>query len=81
MKCIKVIKETKENKIGTIRRVANTEADSKVSTGYWAFCPKSEWKELRRPKSVQVTDQVTDQVTEQVEVKSKKQLKKQKAEA
>jgi hypothetical protein len=82
MKCIKVIKETKDNKFGTIRRVANTEADSKVSTGYWAFCPKSEWKELRKPKNVQVTDQATDQVADQVEkVKSKKQLKKQKAEA
>jgi hypothetical protein len=69
MKCIKVIKETKDNKFGTIRRVANTEADSKVSTGYWAFCPKSEWKELRKPtKSVQVTDQATDQATDQVEL-------------
>ena len=75
MKCIKVVKETKENKVGTIRRVANTEADSKVSTGYWAFCPKSEWKELtRKPK----TDQATDQATDQVKVLSKKQLKKQK---
>lgn len=78
MKCIKVIKETKENKFGTIRRVADTEADSKVSTGYWAFCPKSEWKEVtRKPKN----DQATDQATDQVKVQSKKQSKKQKAEA
>jgi hypothetical protein len=78
MKCIKVVKETKDNKIGTIRRVADTEADVKVSTGVWAFCPKSEWKlATRKPKN----DQPTDQATDQVKVKSKKQLKKEKAEA
>ncbi len=77
MKCIKVVKETKDNKLGTIRRVANTEADSKVSTGYWAFCPKSEWKELTR-KSVK-REVLTEDNTESVErVKSKKQLKKDK---
>lgn len=69
MKCIKVIKETKDNKIGTIRRVTDSEADNKVSTGVWAFAPKSEWKlATRKPKSVQVTDQATDQVTDQVEL-------------
>lgn len=78
MKCIKVIKASKSYELGDIRRVDNTEADNKVSTGYWAFCPKSEWKELtRKPKN----DQATDQATDQVKVKSKKQLKKQKAEA
>ena len=82
MKCIKVIKETKENKIGTIRRVDDREASAKVSTGYWMFIPKSEWKEAtRKPKTVQVTDQANDQANDQVKVKSKKQLKKQKAEA
>ena len=69
MKCIKVIKETKSNKVGVIRRVEDTEADSKVSTGYWKFIPKSEWKEAtRKPKNDQVTDQVTDQATDQVEL-------------
>jgi hypothetical protein len=69
MKCIKVVKETKDNKVGTIRRVTDSEADTKVSTNVWAFCPKSEWKALRRPvKSVQVTDQVADQATDQVEL-------------
>ncbi len=74
MKCIKVVKETKDQSIGTIRRVADTEADVKVSTGVWAFCPKSEWKlATRKPK--------TDQATDQVKPQSKKQLRKQKAEA
>jgi hypothetical protein len=69
MKCIKVVKETKDNKVGTIRRVTDSEADTKVSTKVWAFCPKSEWKlATRKPKSVQVTDQVTDQATDQVEL-------------
>jgi hypothetical protein len=69
MKCIKVVKETKDNKIGTIRRVADSEADTKVSSKVWAFCPKSEWKlATRKPKSVQVTDQATDQATDQVEL-------------
>jgi len=69
MKCIKVVKETKDNKVGTIRRVTDSEADTKVSTKVWAFCPKSEWKlATRKPKSVQVTDQATDQATDQVEL-------------
>ena len=79
MKCIKVVKETKDNKLGTIRRVTDSEADTKVSTKVWAFCPKSEWKAAtRKPKNDQATDQATDQVEK---VKSKKQLRKQKAEA
>jgi len=79
MKCIKVVKETKDNKIGTIRRVTDSEADTKVSTKVWAFCPKSEWKlATRKPKNDQATDQATDQVEK---VKSKKQLRKQNAEA
>jgi hypothetical protein len=39
MKCIKVVKETKDNKLGTIRRVTDSEADTKVSSKIWAFCP------------------------------------------
>ncbi len=78
MKCIKVIKAAKSYELGDIRRVDNAEADVKVSTGYWAFCPKSEWKAAtRKPKN----DQATDQPTDQVKVQAKKQLKKQKAEA
>ena len=78
MKCIKVIKATKDHEVGTIRRVEDREADSKVGSGYWMFIPKSEWKlATRKPKN----DQVTDQETDQVKVQSKKQLRKQKAEA
>ena len=79
MKCIKVVKETKDNKIGTIRRVADSEADTKVSSKVWAFCPKSEWKlATRKPKSVQVTDQATDQLELSIEEKklARKKTKK-----
>ena len=77
MKCIKVIKATKDHEVGTIRRVDDKEADSKVGTGYWMFIPKSEWKlATRKPKTVQVTDQVADQATDQVEKKSKKKKAK-----
>jgi hypothetical protein len=76
MKCIKVVKETKENKAGTIRRVANTEADSKVSTGYWAFCPKSEWKELRKPtQQPKVVAEVSDTI-EELSIEEKKLARK-----
>jgi hypothetical protein len=75
MKCIKVIKQAKSYELGEIRRVDNSEADLKVSTGYWAFCPKSEWKAVtRKPK----TEQATEENTKQIKVLSKKQLKKQK---
>jgi hypothetical protein len=52
MKCIKVIKSTKYAEVGEIKRVNEQEADEKVSTGYWMYIPKSEWKQLtRKPKS------------------------------
>lgn len=44
MKCIKVVKENKSYKLGTIQRVSDSDADLRVSTGMWAFCPKMEWK-------------------------------------
>lgn len=48
MKCIKAVKETKNYKVGDIIRVSNNEADDKVSTGYFTFIPKSEWKAVSR---------------------------------
>ena len=71
MKCIKAIKATKYSAVGDIKRVKEDEADEKVSTGYWKFVPKSEWKEATRNKPVEaVNDQITDAVTA-VEPKSK----------
>jgi hypothetical protein len=42
MKCIKKTNE------GLIIRVDDKDAETKVSTGVWAYCPKSEWKALTR---------------------------------
>lgn len=76
MKCIKVVKETKENKIGTIRRVTDSEADNKVSTNIWAFCPKSEWKALRKPvQQPKVVTEVSDTV-EELSIEEKKLARK-----
>lgn len=76
MKCIKVVKETKENKVGTIRRVANTEADSKVSTGYWAFCPKSEWKALRKPSQQPKVEVEVSETVQELSIEEKKLARK-----
>lgn len=37
----------KNNK--TVKRVSRIEADKMVASGNWQFCPKSEWKALRKP--------------------------------
>ena len=48
MKCIKTIKKTNSREIGEVVRTEEKDADIKVSTGIWAYCPKSEWKALTR---------------------------------
>ena len=48
MKCIKTIKKTNSREIGEVIRIEENEAENKVKTGYWAYCPKSEWKTLTR---------------------------------
>jgi hypothetical protein len=48
MKCIKTIKKTSSREIGEIIRTEDKDADLKVSSGVWAYCPKNEWKALTR---------------------------------
>lgn len=48
MKCIKTIKKTASREVGEVIRTEEKDADLKVSTGVWAYCPKSEWKALTR---------------------------------
>lgn len=48
MKCIKTIKKTTSREIGEVIRTEEKDAEAKVSTGVWAYCPKSEWKALTR---------------------------------
>lgn len=79
MKCIKVIKVAKSYQLGEIRRVADTEADDRVKTGIWAFCPKSEWKALRKPVKVEISiEQPTGQAELSIEEKRLARKKKTK---
>lgn len=73
MKCIKVIKQTKSYELGTIRRMDDLEADVKVKTGYWAFCPKSEWKLATRKVKV---NEVVNESTEELSIEEKKLKRK-----
>ena len=74
MKCIQAIREGKYSKIGDIKRVDDTDAQEKVTSGYWKFIPKSEWKLATRKPVEAVNDQITDSVTI-----SEKQLKRKKS--
>ena len=70
MKSIKVIKQSKSYELGEIRRMDDLEAEAKVKTGYWAFCPKSEWKLItRKPKKVEA---VVESQAEEVSIEEKK---------
>jgi len=51
MKCIKAIKATKNTEVGTIARLGDADAETKVKSGYWQYIPKSEWKALTKPKT------------------------------
>ena len=48
MKCVKTIKKTNSREIGEVIRTEEKDAETKVSTGVWAYCPKSEWKAITR---------------------------------
>lgn len=47
MKCIKSTKKLSNMDLGTVVRVKDDEAKSRVDTGNWKYVPKSEWKVLR----------------------------------
>ena len=75
MKCIKVIKQAKSYELGEIRRMDDLEAEGKVKTGYWAFCPKSEWKlATRKVKVVEVVS--VSEPTEELSIEEKKLKRK-----
>jgi hypothetical protein len=50
MKCVKVIKATPNNALGTIQRLADKEADKKVDSGIFKYTSKSEWKAFKNEK-------------------------------
>ena len=74
MKCIKVIKQAKSYELGEIRRMDDIDANEKVKTGYWAFCPKSEWKAVTR--KVKVNEVVNEKPTEELSIEEKKLKRK-----
>jgi len=81
MKCIKAIKETKYSKIGDIKRISDLDADENVSTGYWMFVPKSEWKTHNKSNVVETTNEndkslKKNQKTKTLDKKSKNSKKK-----
>jgi hypothetical protein len=77
MKCIKAIRATKHTEVGEIKRLTDIEANERVSTGYWVFAPKSEWKLATRKSKAEVVEAVNDQITDAVTI-SEKQLNKKK---
>ena len=48
MKTIKSIKAIKSIEVGTIRRLDDVEAESKVRGGAWKYVPKSEYKTMSK---------------------------------
>lgn len=52
MKCIKLINSIKNGEVGSIIRVTDVEADTRVSSGNWKFVSKSEYKNYNRPVAV-----------------------------
>lgn len=50
MKCVKVIKATPNNALGTIYRLENKEADKRVDLGICMYVPKSEYKTFKNSK-------------------------------
>lgn len=71
MKCIKSIRETKDVKLGEIRRVEDKTAYNMVGIS-WMYIPKSEWKSSLGTNQEPSRDQVatkSELMTEQVEKK------------
>ena len=50
MKCVKVIKATPNNTLGTILRLENKEADKRVDSGIFTYVSKSEYKTFKNSK-------------------------------
>lgn len=80
MKCIKTIKPTKTRVVGEYLRIDDVEAESKVRTGYWAYAPKSQWKEYvgMSKDTTQVAEQVAEQAERQPYKKGSKPERKNK---
>lgn len=77
MKSIKAIKDGKYSTVGQIDRVKDKEADQKVSTGYWDYINKTEWKQsTRKSKEETVTEDTKSKESKKVTNKKKQSDKK-----
>jgi hypothetical protein len=69
MKCIKTIKSTGPYKEGHMLRVVDKDAERRVSTGYWNYISKSEFKGSTGEKEV-VMEEPKKKKSKEVEKKS-----------
>jgi hypothetical protein len=53
MKCIKSIKKTNIDELGKIARVPDNLAHQRVTSGYWKYISKTEWKDGGRVEPTQ----------------------------
>jgi hypothetical protein len=93
MKCIKAIKKLKNIVLesGTIVRVDDIEAESKVRSGYYKYVPKSEYKVSKQKEQIVVNpnheeDQKLIKIANEISMQSamtisEKQLKRGKTKA
>ena len=73
MKCIQAIKETKNTKVGEIKRIEDKEAQQRVDGGYWKYVSKSEWKKTK--SNVVETIEIGHDMGGSYEVKTNKKIK------
>lgn len=52
MKCIKAIKQTNLHELGQIARVPDNLAHQRVTSGYWKYISKTEWKDAGRVEPI-----------------------------
>lgn len=70
MKCITAIKDTNPYKQGHMLRLEDKVADRKVSSGYWKFISKSEFKGSDGTKEVLPVEQTQSKKSNEPEKKS-----------
>jgi hypothetical protein len=70
MKCIKTTKQFGRYALGHMLRVSDKDANQRVSTGYWTFIPKSEFKGSTGEKEVIHEEDTKKKKSKEVEKKS-----------
>ena len=76
MKCIKAIKQTNLDEMGKIARVPDNVAHQRVTSGYWKYISKTEWKDAGRVEPTQVEVKKKKEKTEKEEKNYKRKTKR-----